>query len=142
MTLNIPEDIYQRAERVARTTEQPVEQVIVGWITPPPSVPTEAIGKITELEQLSDEKLVQIARSTMPESDTVRLRDLLAVQRERGLTEAEQREAAALVEREDLYTLSRARALYLLKKRDALPDDLRQLLDEARRGLRFPTSTS
>lgn len=30
---------------------------------------------------------------------------------------------------EDLYTLRRARALYLLKKRSALPDDLTSLVD-------------
>jgi hypothetical protein len=141
MTLNVPEDIYQRAERVARTTEQPVEQVIVGWITPPSTL-DEIANEIAELDQLSDDELTEVARFVMPEGETDRLHDLFAMQRERGLTEAEQREAVALVEREDLYTLRRARALYLLKERTALPDDLRKLLDEMRHGIHPSRSTS
>lgn len=116
VTLDLPEDIYDRAEREARTTEQSVEQVIISWITPPPPTAEELAREIAELEKLDNAELVQIARSTMPEDDVSRLRNLLTKQRERGLTEAEWREATALVEKEDWHTLRKARALYLLKK--------------------------
>ena len=142
VTLDLPQDIYQQAERAARTTKQPVEQVIVNWIMPPPSSHDELVKEIAELESQGDEMLIQIARSVMPEDDVARLRELFAVQRARGLTEAEQREAAALVEKEDLYTLRRARALYLLKKRNALPDELIQLLGGTDHGIHSSTSTS
>jgi hypothetical protein len=78
----------------------------------------------------------------LPERDLVRLQGLLALQRERGLNRAEQQEVAALVEREDWYTLRKARALYLLKKRNALPDHLKRLLDETARGIHPSWSTS
>lgn len=142
VTLDLPEDVYKRAERVARTTEQPVEQIILSWITPPPPTPDEMFNKVAELGKLSNDELIRIARSVMPETEIARLRELLAMQRKRGLTDAEEREAATLVEREDWYALRRARALYLLKTRNALPDDLRKLLDELGHGIHPSTSAS
>ena len=136
VTLDVPEDVYQRADRVARTTAQPVEKVIVDWITPPPLISDMIGSEIVELERLSDEELIHVARSSMPESDVARLRDLFAEHRERDLAGREQREVVTLVEREDLYTLRKARALFLLRKRNALPEDLGTLLDEMRHGIR------
>jgi hypothetical protein len=75
--------------------------------------------------QLSDDELLQAARDTIPAEHTRRLRELLAAQRQRSLSEDEQREAMALVEHEDLVTLRKARALFLLKQRGILPGKLR-----------------
>lgn len=142
VTLDLPEDVYKRAERVAQTTKRPVEQIIASWVSPPPGTSDELADEIAALEQLDNDELAQIARSFMPADEVARLRELLVLQRARGLDEAEQQQAAALVEKEDWYTLHKARALYLLKKRGALPDDLRKLLDEMRHGVHSSPSAS
>lgn len=119
VTLELPDEIYQRAQRVAQATQRPLEEVVSEWIRPPVQV------QLPELERLSDDELLQAAREALPPEHTHRLQELLAVQRQRSLSEDEQREAVALVEQEDFVTLRKARALFLLKQRGILPDDLR-----------------
>ena len=80
------------------------------------------------LEAMSTAQLTQVARSGAALEDTERLRELLSLQEHRELTEAERDEAAHLVEQEDLITLRKAKAIYLLKQRNALPDELTALL--------------
>ncbi len=119
VTLALPDEVYQRAQRVAQATQRPLEEVVIEWIRPPVQV------QLPELEHLSNDELLQAARATLPPEHTHRLQDLLAAQQQRSLSADEQREAVALVEQEDLVTLRKARALVLLKHRGILPDDLR-----------------
>jgi hypothetical protein len=60
VTLELPEDIYQRAQQVARTTSHSVEEVVCEWIRPPVQI------SLPELERLSDDELLHIARATLP----------------------------------------------------------------------------
>ena len=119
ITLELPDDIYQRAQLVAKTTRRSLEEVVGEWIRPPMQV------TLPELEQLSDDELLQTARATILPEHAQRLQELLTVQQQRNLSEDEQREAVMLVEQEDFVTLRRAKALFLLKQRGILPDDLR-----------------
>jgi hypothetical protein len=119
VTLELPDDVYQRAQRVAQDTQRPLAEVVCEWIRPP------IHATLPELIQLSDDELLQAARETLPSEHTNRLRELLATQRQRSLSADEQREAVALVEQEDFVTLRKARALFLLKQRGILPGDLR-----------------
>ena len=82
-------------------------------------------AKLSELDRLSDDDLFQAAQDTIPAEHAHRLQELLAAQRQRSLSEDEQREAMTLVEYEDLVTLRKARALFLLKQRGILPGNLR-----------------
>jgi hypothetical protein len=125
VTLELPGEIYQQAEQIARATQRPVEQVVVEWIHPPQ---TEKAEILTALENLSNEQLIQAARASVLPDSSRRLQELLAVQEQRTLTESEQYEAATLVEQEDLLTLRKAKALFLLKQRGILPDDLTRFL--------------
>ena len=125
VTLELPGEIYQQAERIARATQRPVEQVVIEWIHPPQ---TETAEILTALENLSNEQLTQIAQASVPPDNSRRLQELLITQQKRTLTESEQREAASLVEREDLLTLRKAQALFLLKQRGVLPNDLTKIL--------------
>jgi hypothetical protein len=125
VTLELPVEIYQQAEQIARVTQRPVEQVVVEWIHPPQ---TEKAEILTALENLSNEQLIQIAQASVLPDTSRRLQELLAVQEQRTLTESEQHEAATLVEQEDLLTLQKAKALFLLKQRGILPDDLTRFL--------------
>ena len=121
VTLELPDEVYQRAQRVAQATRRPLEEVVIEWIRPPVQV------KLPELEHLPNDELLRVARTTLPPEHTQRLQELLAAQQQRSLSEDEQREAVELVEQEDFVTLRKARALFLLKQRGILPDEL--LLD-------------
>lgn len=129
VTLDLPRQIYQKAAQIAKATKRPIEQVVVEWIRPP----VERVGSVQDavlagLEAMSTAQLTQVVRSGATPEDTERLRELLSLQEQRELTEAEQDEAARLVEQEDLITLRKAKAIYLLKQRNALPDELAALL--------------
>ncbi len=121
VTLELPDEVYQRARRVAQTTRRPLEEVVFEWIRPPVQV------HLPELEHLPNDELLRAARATLPPQHAHRLQDLLAVQQQRSLSEDEQQEAVALVEQEDFVTPRKARALFLIKQRGILPDEL--LLD-------------
>jgi hypothetical protein len=121
VTLELPDEVYQRAQRVAQATRRPLEEVVIEWIRPPVQI------KLPELERLPNDELLQAARSTLPPEHIRRLQELLAAQQQRSLSEDEQREAVELVEQEDFATLCKAKALLLLKQRGVLPDEL--LLD-------------
>lgn len=132
VTVNLPQEIYQRAKRVARATRRSLDQVVVSWIQPPPEPAVAKGGALEDLDALNDADLAEIARSEAPFGERERLRRLLALQQRRDLTASERREAADLVVRQDFVTLRRARALYLLKQRNALPRDLADLLSDLR----------
>jgi hypothetical protein len=119
VTLELPDEIYQRAQHVAKTTRRSLEEVVCEWIRPPVQI------TLPELERLSDDELLQTARATLPPEHAYRLQELLAVQQQRSLSADEQREAITLVEQEDFITLHKAKALFLLKQRGILPGDLR-----------------
>lgn len=125
ITLELPENIYQRAQRVAEATRRPIEQILVEWIHPP--VQEQAIA-LDDLRGLSNDELIRVSQSQVPSENSRRLQELLLAQQQRTLTDNEHREAAALVEEEDMVTLLKARALFLLKERGILPKDLTSLL--------------
>ena len=117
VTLELPDEVYQQAQRVAQATRRPVEEVVSDWIRPPAQL------QLPELDHLSNDELLQVARDMIPAKHAHRLQELLNAQRQRMLSEDEQREAMALVEQEDFLTLRKARALFLLKQRGVLPDN-------------------
>ena len=117
ITLTLPDAVYRQAQRVAKTTQQAIEEVVLTWIRPAPE--EELVG----LEALSNDELRAVTQTTVSPVRISRLQDLLTVQRQRNLTEDEQQEAAELVEQEDMLTLRKSKALLLLKQRDALPKD-------------------
>ncbi len=119
ITLELSDEVYQRAQHVAQATRRPLEEVVIEWIRPPVQ------GNLPELERLSNDELLQAARAILPSEHAHRLQELLAIQQQRSLSADEQREAVALVEQEDFVTLHKARALFFLKQRGILPDDLR-----------------
>ena len=125
ITLELPENIYQRAQRVAEATRRPIEQILVEWIHPP--VQEQAIA-LDDLRGLSNDELIRVSQSQVPSENSRRLQELLLAQQQRTLTDNEHREAAALVEEEDMVTLLKARALFLLKERGILPKDLTSFL--------------
>lgn len=120
VTLELPPHIYQRANQAALATHRPIERVLVEWL----ESPYEENRNIANLETLTDEEVIRIAKSTTPPTVMHRLQELLFLQQQRALTDLEHKEAAFLVEQEDLLTLQKARAIFLLKQRRILLDEL------------------
>lgn len=118
ITLTLPDAVYRQAQRVAKTTQQAIEEVVLTWIRPAPE--EELVG----LEALSNDELLAVTQTVASPACLRRLQNLLTAQRQRNLTESEQQEAARLVEQEDLLTLRKSKALLLLKQRGALTKDL------------------
>jgi len=122
ITLDLPQEIYRQAQRTAKATQRPVEQIVVEWIQPPPEDnQADVQSSLAAMEKLPTNELVQIAQATLPTPAATRLEALLMAQQQRSLTPAERQEAEQLVAQEDLYTLRKAKALFLLKQRHALP---------------------
>ncbi|MEZ4707627.1 MAG: hypothetical protein R3A44_10495 [Caldilineaceae bacterium] len=129
VTLDLPQELYRHALRTAKATQRPIEQVVVEWIQLPSEEADLAIqDELVNLENLTNDELIQIAQAITPAADSERLQALLALQEQRALTPSERKEAEYLVAQEDLLTLRKAKALFLLKKRQALPEMLAQLL--------------
>jgi hypothetical protein len=129
VTLDLPRQIYQKAAQIAKATRRPIEQVVVDWIQPPAeSMRPAGETALAGMEAMSTAQLTQVACSTASPEDTERLQALLNLQTQRELTGAERDEAVRLVEQEDNLTLRKAKAIYMLKQRNALPDELAGLL--------------
>lgn len=128
VTLELPQRIYRKAVETAKATRRPVEQVVVEWIQlPADEGDSQQKALLAGMEAMSTPELAEIAGSRTPMAESARLRELLQLQQQRELSAGESNEAAQLVEQEDLLTLRKAKALYLLKQRKALPAALTPL---------------
>lgn len=129
ITLDLPQEIYRRAQRAAKATHRPVEQIVIEWIQPPQDESSADLQPmLAGLDRLTNDELVQLVEVGLPTADAARLQTLLAQQQQRTLTLAEHKEAERLVAQEDLATLRKAKALFLLKQRQALPQSFAALL--------------
>lgn len=125
VTLDLPQDLYQLAQQAAQRSRQPVEKILLDWIQPPHETNGNDLqSDLAKLESQNNNELVQVAQSSIAQRDRERLQALLTLQQQRPLTVQEQREAQALVNHEDFQTLRKAKALSVLKQRNALPANL------------------
>ena len=128
VTLELQQRIYRKAVETAKATRRPVEQVVVEWIQlPADEGDSQQKALLAGMEAMSTPELVEIAGARTPMAESARLRELLQLQQQRELSAGESNGAAQLVEQEDLLTLRKAKALYLLKQRKALPAALTPL---------------
>jgi hypothetical protein len=120
--IQLPEAIYQRLQRVAELTNQPLQTIVIQTISGnlPPSLDDlrpEWREAVTDLPALSDETLWAIAREPAPSRQWRRHQRLLHKAQEGALTEAETAELAALRADADRSVIRRSYALALLKWR-------------------------
>ncbi len=71
IALHIPENVFQRLQRMAQAIHQPLEAVVCQSIQGnlPPLVedaPEEWRGDLTDLEQLNDEDLLKVGKEPFP----------------------------------------------------------------------------
>ena len=122
LTLHLPEHIYQRLQRVAQTTRQPMEAVAYQSLQAnlPPlieDVPDEWRGDLIEFEQLDDEALWKIAQEQLLKTQWERHQELLQRNQDGVLTDDERGELTRLRTAADRFVFRKSYALALLKWR-------------------------
>lgn len=119
--LTIPTEISDRARRIAETTAQPVEQVLIEHLKTLPSLlpalPPEQQAELDALHHLSDDALWTIAREQMPPDVQSRAHDLMDKNSLGTISDDEQAELDLLVERADRLMLRKAEAAAILRER-------------------------
>lgn len=121
VTIQLPDDIYERLRQQAQDTRSTIEEQVVRAVAatmPPTGLPPELEAELDRLSSLDDQSLWNAARSTLPLRASRRLATLHdKVQRGEGLGERETREEEDLIQQYERVMLIRARAAVLLKER-------------------------
>jgi hypothetical protein len=121
LTLELPDDVYERLRRAAKGMNQPVEKAlahIVRAATPSlERVPAEYRAELEALEDLGDDELWRIARSRPAPEKQRRLERLLGRNQRGELTDRERRALEELRSDGDRLMLRRSYAALLLKYR-------------------------
>lgn len=125
ITLQLPERLYQRLVSTAQATQQPLEAVILHALevgSPPDwdDVPEEFQADLAALDRLDDNALWSIARGHHTSSNTARYDELLELNRENRLSDAEKIELAQFRQTADAFMLRKAHATTLLRWRGHL----------------------
>jgi hypothetical protein len=121
ITITLPDDIYQRAERFARLANRDVASVLADTIQLSiPSVTPES-ANLEPISSLSDEAVLALTELHMEPNQDTRLSELLDQQQAGTLTEAE---------RPELQTLMRIYQEGLLRKATALSEAVKRGLIE------------
>lgn len=122
INIRLPDEIYQRLQRVAAATDQPLEEVVFQSIRGnlPPSLDELSLDLrdlVADLPSMSDEALRAIARESLPPQHARRHQHLLHKAQDGTLTVKEQAELAVLRGATDRHVTRRSYALALLKWR-------------------------
>lgn len=120
MTIQVPEILYRRLERLAALTHRPLESLVVQTLSSnipplPDDLPPPTRDALTALEGLSDDALWQVVRGTFPDDQHEQLVELREKHRAGTIAPDEQTTLDRLVQEADLLTLRKAYAAVLLK---------------------------
>jgi hypothetical protein len=124
VTLDLPDDVLNRAERLATLARRDVREVlaeVVALVLPPLDV---VLGESRPVSELSDDEVLKLTELRLAPAQDRRLSQLLDKQQAGTLTEQERTELLSLMQ---LYEAN------LLRQAEALAEALR-------RGLREPLS--
>jgi hypothetical protein len=119
ITVELPEDVYERVQRTARGMQQPVEQALVHIVTAAmPSlerVPPAYHRELEAMEALSDAELWQEVESQLPVAQQRLLTQLQREHQQGTLTERGRQKLPQLRMELDRVMLRRSYAYLLLK---------------------------
>ena len=120
ITLNLPEDLYERVRQVAAQSQRPLERVLVEsirllFVLPPTS--TDVAATLTAMPSYSDAQLWAVVYQRLAWPQSQRLHELSAKNKLEKLTEDEQSDLEYLLTLNDHAMLLRSEALLLLKNR-------------------------
>ncbi len=122
ITIELSEPLFEKLQRAARLTRQPVETLVEQSlaVSLPPlleDVPAEYQKDVFPLLKMDVADLQREVQRVFPPERWRRYETLLEKKRETGLTEAERDELAALRREADVLTLRKGYAAVLLKRR-------------------------
>lgn len=121
ITLNIPDDTYHRALRLARLAGRDVSEVITETLALSLGPVASERGVYAPVEKLSDREILQLAEASMPKKQDKRF-GLLLEKQAAGTLERD--------EREELLTLFKLYQEGLLRKASAMSEAKRRGLLE------------
>lgn len=121
-TVSIPEQLYDKARRVAEQTARPVDEVIRARLEQslddsPLDLPDDERAELRALAYLSDDALWTIAREQMAPAKQERMQALMDKNNFGTITDVEYNELSQLVEQGQRLTLRKAEAMKLLLDR-------------------------
>jgi len=121
IVLTLPEDLSERARRIAESMAQPVEKVLIDHLRtlsgPLPALPPDVQAELDALKYLSDDTLWTIARDQMPDDVQNRAHYLMDRNSRQQITADEYAELEQLAQRADQLMLRKAEAAAILKQR-------------------------
>jgi hypothetical protein len=118
VTLQLPDDLYERVHEAAEASERPIETVLLESIDilfRTPSAAGDLDKLLAELSDYSNAQLWAVVYRQIPWTQSLRLRELSAMGKQSLLTDTEQTELERLIDLVDRYMLLRSEALLLLK---------------------------
>jgi hypothetical protein len=131
LTLELPEDVYERVRRAAKGMNQPVEKALVNIVrAATPSLekaPPEYRAELEAMEDLGDEELWRILRSRPAPAKQRQLERLLDKNQREKLTDRDRRALSELRAEGDRLMLQRSYAALLLKYRGHRVPNLEEL---------------
>ena len=120
LTLNIPDDLYdrlkKRAEAAHRTVEAEVLDVVAGAVADG-ELPVDVAQALAALAVADDETLWQAARSRLSQDVSDEIEELHFKRQREGLTDGEQQRLAGLMRQYERVLAIRAEAMGLLTER-------------------------
>jgi hypothetical protein len=121
ITLTLPDNVLQPVQRVAQTTQQSVEELLVTALQAAlptlEGLPPDVMQHLVALESLDDQALWRVMLETVPLDQQHQLHDMLLRNQAGVLTESEHEQLAVLQQQADLVMLRKARAAVLLRFR-------------------------
>ncbi|MCA9904645.1 MAG: hypothetical protein KC547_12390 [Anaerolineae bacterium] len=121
-SISIPDDLYEKAQRVAQQMSRPVDDVIRAMLAgaldqPLFDLPEDEKEELKAMTYLSNDTLWTIAREQMPKLLRERMSVLMTRNTRGTITDTEHAELTELVERGNRLTLRKAQAMKYLTER-------------------------
>jgi hypothetical protein len=98
VTLNLPDEIYQRAERFARLANRDLASILTDTVVSSLPPLSDQIDSLQSIEELSDRAILDLVNSRLSEAQDLRLSELLEKQREGEMVGDEPQELEDLMQ--------------------------------------------
>jgi hypothetical protein len=98
ITLNLPDEIYQRADRFARLTNRDLASILTDTVASSLPPLSDHIDTLPPLAELSDQAILDLANSSLSAEQDAQLSDLLAKQRENQLDALDRQALEAMMQ--------------------------------------------
>lgn len=121
VSIEMPDDVFQKLQRAASLTQRTVDDVIVTMVNTtfaaPADLPPQIANELAIMRQMKDEALWQALSPSITAQEQQRLQELNAVSEQRSLSPDELEEQQVLLEAHHYSVLRRAQAIAILTLR-------------------------